>query len=197
MRKVERNELLGLADYETIRDRFRSRIIAEKRERRVVVSDELSILFESHDTALLQIQEMLRTERISGESAVLHELETYNELVPGENELSATIFVEIAEAEVRDRRLIDLAGLEACFSLDVLGTTVRGRNETRGVLPDRTTAVHYVKFPIGADLARRLLARVKEDPSGVLSFVVDHPKLALKTAMPSATVALLSRDLSE
>jgi len=186
-----------LADYETIRDRFRSRVIAEKRERRIVLSDELTILFESHDTVLLQIQEMLRTERISGESGVLHELETYNDLVPGENELSATIFVEIAENDVRDRRLIELAGLEACFSIDVLGTKVRARNETRAVLPDRTTAVHYVKFPLGAELAARFVARAKENPSEVAAIVVDHPKLAFLTAIPPSAVAMLIRDLTE
>jgi len=117
--------------------------------------------------------------------------------VPGENELSATIFVEIAENDVRDRRLIELAGLEACFSIDVLGTTVRAQNETRSVLPDRTTAVHYVKFPVGADLAARFVARAKESASDIAAFVVDHPKLVLRTALPASAVAALVRDLTE
>src|SRR5215470_80333 len=105
MKKVERNELLGLAEYEQIRQRFMARVIAEKRDRRVIAGDEVSLVFENHDTVLFQIQEMLRTERISKEPSILHELETYNDLVPGQDELSATMFVEIADAVVRERRL--------------------------------------------------------------------------------------------
>jgi len=195
MKRVERGELLGLAEYEQIRERFRARIIAEKRDRRVIVGDEVSVVFENHDTALYQIQEMLRTERISSEPAVKHELDTYNELVPDVDELSATMFVEIADAVVRERRLVELAGLEKSIALEVLGIIIRARNETRGVLPDRTTAVHYIKFPLGADLARRFVARMKEQPSGAAFFVIDHPKLSLRKELPETTLRALAQDL--
>jgi hypothetical protein len=195
MKRVERDELLNLAAYEQIRERFRARIIADKRDRRVIAGDEVSLVFENHDTALFQIQEMLRTERISSEPAILHEVETYNDLVPGENELSATMFVEIADAAVRERRLSELKGLETSMSLEVLGTKVPARNETRGVLPDRTTAVHYLKFPLGADLAGRFVARAKEDPAGLTFFIVLHPKLSLRKELPHATVRALVQDL--
>jgi hypothetical protein len=194
MKKVERNELLGLADYEQIRAQFRTRIIGEKKERRVFVGDEISVLFENHDTALFQIQEMLRTERITKEAAISHELETYNELVPGDAELSATMFVEIVDASTRDRRLAELAGLEEKIALEVLGTKVAGRNETRGVLPDRTTAVHYVKFPLGKDLAARLVARGR-DAEGTMFFLLEHPMLTLRHEIPAATVRNLADDL--
>jgi hypothetical protein len=196
MKKVERNELLGLAEYEQIRQRFMARVIADKRDRRVLAGDELSLVFENHDTVLFQVQEMLRTERITKEAGILHELETYNDLIPGENELSATMFVEIPDAAVRERRLVELAGLESHIALEVLGTIVRGRNETRGVLPDRTTAVHYVKFPLGADLARRLVARSKESSAGAMLLVIDHPKLPLCHELPAAAVRALAEDLT-
>jgi hypothetical protein len=196
MKRVERNELLPLAEYEQIRQPFMSRMIADKRDRRVIAGDEVSLVFENHDTALFQIQEMLRTERITREPAVLHELETYNDLVPGEYELSATMFVEIPDPVVRDRRLVELTGLEGCIALEVLGVAVRGRNETRGVLPDRTTAVHYVKFPLGVDLARRFVARANEAPKGTAFFVLDHAKLNLRHELPVATVKALAQDLT-
>jgi hypothetical protein len=195
MKKVERNELLGLAEYEQIRQRFMARVIAEKRDRRVIAGDEVSLVFENHDTVLFQVQEMLRTERITKEPSILHELDTYNDLIPAENELSATMFVEIPDAAVRDPRLVELAGLESRIALEVLGTLVRARNETRGVLPDRTTAVHYVKFPMDADLARRLVSRSKEDPTGALALVLDHPKLTLRHELPAATVRAVAEDL--
>jgi len=194
MKKVERNELLGLAEYEQIRPQFRARIISEKKERRVLVSDEISVIFENHDTALFQIQEMLRTERITKEAAILHELETYNELVPGPAELSATMFVEIPDAATRERRLVELAGLEHKILLEVLGTKIAAHNETRGVLPDRTTAVHYIKFALGEELASRLAARAKEGDGAVI-FVLGHPNLSARKEIPAATVRALAEDL--
>ena len=196
MKKVDRSELLGLGEYEQIRQRFMSRIIADKRDRRVIAGDEVSLVFENHDTVLFQIQEMLRTERITKEAAVLHELETYNDLVPAPNELSATMFVEIADAVVRERRLVELAGLEDRIALEVAGITVRARNETRGVLPDRTTAVHYVKFPLGAELARTLVARTDSGAKDVAAFIIDHPKLRLRHPLPAATLKALRDDLT-
>jgi hypothetical protein len=61
-------------------------------------------VFENRDSVLFQIQEMLRTERITQEKAILHELETYNALVPEDRELSATLFVEYQERDKRRRR---------------------------------------------------------------------------------------------
>jgi hypothetical protein len=194
MKKVERNELLGLAEYEQIRPQFLARIIDEKKARRLLVCDEISAVFENHDTALFQIQEMLRTERITKETAILHEVETYNDLVPGDAELSATMFVEIAEATTRERRLVELAGLEATIALEVLGTKIAARNETRGVLPDRTTAVHYLKFPLGKELAARLAER-GNSPAGALFFLLDHPSLTVRREVPAAIVQNLIADL--
>jgi hypothetical protein len=196
MRKVERSELLGLGEYEQIRQELRSRIIHEKADRRLIAGDEVSVTFENHDTVLFQIQEMLRTERITKEAAIDHEIETYNELISDENELSATMFVEIPDAAVRERRLVELVGLETCIALEVLGTKVCAQNETRGVLPDRTTAVHYVKFPLGIDLARRLVARAMEDPRGAVFFLLDHPQLTLRKDLAPVTVKSLAEDLT-
>jgi hypothetical protein len=196
MKKVDRSELLGLGEYEQIRQRFLSRIIADKKDRRVIASDEVSLVFENRDTVLFQIQEMLRTERITKESAILHELETYNDLVPAANELSATMFVEIADAVVRERRLTELAGLEDRIALEVAGVTIRARNETRGVLPDRTTAVHYVKFALGAELAKTFVARVASGTKGVAIFILDHPRLSLRQPLSPATLHALRDDLA-
>src|SRR6185295_2320022 len=93
MKKVKRDELLDLGAYEQIRAHFRAAVIEQKKRRRFQPTDELSIVFENHDTALLQIQEMLRTERITREEAVQHEIDTYNDLIPAPGELSATLFV--------------------------------------------------------------------------------------------------------
>jgi hypothetical protein len=194
MKKVERSDLLGLGAYEEIRERFRARIIAEKKRRRFHPCAELSVVFENTDTVLFQVQEMLRTERITSESAIAHELETYNELVPGEGELSATMFVEIPERETRERRLVELSGLENTLSIEWRGATVPARTESRSVQDGQTTAVHYLRFPLGPAGVSALVesaARRTEE----LFFVVKHPALSVRAALPAEVVASLVADL--
>lgn len=65
MQKVTLDEIVGLERYERIRDEFRRHVIDLKKNRRVAVGDRITFVFENHDTVLFQIQEMLRTERIT------------------------------------------------------------------------------------------------------------------------------------
>jgi len=51
---------------------------AEKKGRRVALGPNATCVFENRDTALMQIQEMLRTERITRPAAIDHEIETYD-----------------------------------------------------------------------------------------------------------------------
>jgi hypothetical protein len=190
VKRVERNEILDIGPYEEIRESFRRRVIELKRLRRVALGSNFTVLFENRDTVLHQIQEMLRTERITREDAILHEIETYNDLVPGKDELSATIFIEYPDREEREKMLFALAGVEKAFYVDVAGSRSAARNETRGVLPDRTTAVHYVKYPLGAATAGMLRG------GGVpMAVGVDHPAYRAHAVLPPRTVEELVRDL--
>lgn len=191
MKPVERSEILDLGAYEQIRERFRARIVEDKKRRRVPLGTNMTVLFENHDTALYQIQEMLRTERISSEHAILHELETYNELVPGADELSATIFVEYDDKAERDQMLEKLAGLEEKFYVSVAGTRHPATPDPRNDRRDRTTAVHYVKFPLPKAAADA--ARAKQP----ISVGVAHPEYSAETPLSPELVATLSRELAE
>src|SRR3954471_19964675 len=111
MRKVTRDEILPFNAYESIRDTFRGRMIQHKKTRRVILGPEMSLLFEDHDTVLLQVQEMLRAERISDPTAVRFELETYNELVPADGALLATLMIELNDRDERERRRHEYFGL--------------------------------------------------------------------------------------
>ncbi|MEP7051650.1 MAG: DUF3501 family protein [Pseudomonadota bacterium] len=191
MSLVKRGELLGLAEYEQIREPFRQRIIAMKQARRVALGSNMTVVFENHDTALYQIQEMLRTERITAEKAVLHELETYNELVPGPHELSATIFIEYPDREQRERMLVALAGVESAFFVRVAGERIAVLPDTRGTETDRTIAVQYVKFPLTPS-AEAALRRGETD----ISLGVEHDAYRVEVMLNRATLASLSDDFA-
>lgn len=190
MKPVERSEILSLGAYEEIRDRFRARIIAEKKNRRLAVGANMTALFENHDTVLYQIQEMLRTERITSESGIAHEIETYNTLVPAADELCMTLLVEYPEKEERDRMLVELAGLEETVYVSVGGTRVLGAAEARSDDHSRTTAVHYLKFALGRELTQAL------QRGAPASVGVDHPKYRVETPLGKETRASLVADLT-
>jgi hypothetical protein len=188
---------LGLADYETIRERFRDRIIAEKKLRRVQVGANVCALFENRDTVLLQIQEMLRTERITRPAAVEHEISTYSEILPGDDQLSCTVMIEIPNTVERDAFLRAAVGFEGHVWLVADGERVKAIPTAHGgELEDRTTAVHYLKFDLPKALADALRASGSGSmPRPKVELEVDHPAYAARAALSDATVAELSEDL--
>jgi hypothetical protein len=191
MQPIVRSEILPLGEYEAVRPHFRARVIEAKKARRILLGGHLSAVFENRDSVLLQIQEMLRTERITSEAAIAHELETYNELVPGERQLSLTVFVEIPERELRDRMLVDLAGLEDAIALEVDGERFAVQGKRDEALSDRTTAVHYLKVTLSAEAAAKVRARAAR-----VALAVDHPRYEARAELGPATVASLAEDLA-
>ncbi len=196
MQRVERSEILRLGDYEAIRPQFRARVIAEKKLRRVQLGPDMTAVFENKDTVLLQIQEMLRTERITREGAILHEIETYNELIPGENELSATVMIEIDDRTRREQFLVDARGIERAISLVVEDD---GHGETRApakwdparVDSERASAVLYLKFPLTAAAAKAV-----REGGAKITLVVEHAAYRARAEIGAEAKASLAEDLA-
>jgi hypothetical protein len=189
MKPIDRSEVLPIGEYEAVRVPFRARVLAAKQARYLPVGANMTVLFENRDSALLQIQEMLRTERITSEAAIRHEIETYNELVPGDHELSTTVFIEYPDKDERDRMLTALAGLEGRFYVDVDGERLPGTPDPRGTDPTRAMAVQYVKIPLSATAEAALRAG-----SGIVTFGVDHPAYRAQAVIPAPLRASIQAD---
>lgn len=197
MKPIQRNEILGIADYEAVREHFRARVIEEKKRRRVLVGSNVSAVFENRDTMMLQIQEMLRTERITREGAIQHEIDTYNELVPKTAELSCTVMIEIPEKEARDAFLVAARGFERHVLLVVGGERIRATWDPARESADRTTAVHYLKFP----LTPRAIAALRgaTSPDSTICHVeieIDHPAYSVRAPLAAETIVSLGEDLA-
>jgi len=187
MKPIERGEVLAIADYETIRPRFRARVIDEKKRRRVKLGPRASVLFENRDSVLLQIQEMLRTERITREAAIQHEIDTYNEFIPGDHELSCTVMLEIDDKDDREKFLVDARGIESAFAIVVGAERAMGKTTPDRILPDRASAVIYLKFALSK-------AAFEAFSSGA-SLEVDHPAYKAKMDLPREVIAAIGEDL--
>jgi hypothetical protein len=192
MNKVQRNELMAFAAYEEIRPHFRSRMIEQKQRRRVIIGEHMSLIFENHDSVLLQVQEMLRTERISDEQAIQHELDTYNELVPAPGNLCGTLFIEYSEKDERADMLQRFASLRTAIQLVIGGETFVARFATHfGEEMDRLPAVNYLTFEVGAEQSVRLL-----DAAIPARIEVTHPDYQVQVELSQPQREELARDLA-
>jgi hypothetical protein len=190
MRKVKQDELLALGAYESVRDRFRARMIEHKKLRRVLLGPEMSLVFEDHDTVLLQVQEMLRSERISAPAAIRQELDAYNDLVPPDDALLATLMIELNDRDIREQRRREYLGLDRHLWLEIGGQRVPARFAADGLMEDRVAVVHYVTFPMPRD-ARAAL----RDRSQQVRLVCTHPRYEHDVTLTDATRRALAEDL--
>lgn len=195
MRKIELREIRPLHEYEKVRGEMRGRVIELKRRRRIQVGAHLSLVFENRETVLFQIQEMLRAERIVEDARVQDEVDVYNDLIPDEGELSATLFIEIEDParikEILDRLMgidvgdhlwIEIGGMPA-----VPGRFEAGRSdEERGKL----SAVHFVRFRFSP-------AEVRAFREAEVFLVVDHPGERARVRVPDEVKASLLEDLEQ
>jgi hypothetical protein len=192
MKKIEFAELLDLGAYEQIRERFRARIIEAKKHRRLSVGPHMTFIWENRDTVLFQVQEMLRTERISSRAAIEHELDTYNDLVPKAGELSSTLMIEYDDPAERRVALEKLASVRNEVALVVGDTTFQGTfYDQPGEEADRLPAVNYVRFQVG-DIAALL-----EDEKVTVELAVENTFYRQRKSVPLAMRRALAADLRE
>ncbi|HKF56241.1 MAG TPA: DUF3501 family protein [Blastocatellia bacterium] len=195
MKKIELSDIKNILEYERQREAFRDRIIQIKKDRRIAVGDLITFVFENRDTVLFQIQEMVRAERIVDPAKVQDEIDVYNELLPGENELSATMFIEINEASEIKPTLKRLLGLTrpGTVHLDI-GATHRIDGQIEGGREEeaagRLSAVQYVKFAFGPEASDGFC---RTDDSAFI--VIDHPNYKARTPVSGNLLAALRSDL--
>ena len=191
MRKVTLDDIVGLSRYAAMRDEFRRKTIALKRDRRVSVGDSVTLVFENFDTVLFQVQEMLHVERISDIDKVREECDVYNELLPADGELSATLFVEITDPERIADALNRLVGIDEHVALRIGGRAYPARFEAGRSRADRISAVQYLRFPLDEPGMRLLRERGTS-----VEVVIDHPNYIGSTQLAESQRASLAADLA-
>lgn len=144
---VTRDEVLDFVTYSEKRDQLRPHFIEQKARRRAQLGEHLTFLFENHDTMLYQIQEMMRAERIVKEADIVHEMQTYNELLGGPGQLGCSLLIGIDDPEERTRKLTRWLGLPKHLYLKLAsGEKVYAQFDPRQIGDDRLSSVQYLKF---------------------------------------------------
>lgn len=180
---VTRRDILDYQTYGDARPAIRTEIMQTKALRRIELAEVLTFLFENHATIRYQVLEMIRVEQLVRESDILHEIETYNELLGGPGELGCSLLISIDDPEERDQKLRAWLDLPAHLYLVVEGgEQVRATWDPRQVGDDRLSAVQYIKFPVGGRTP--------------LKIGVDHPLLTAELALKPEQRAALAADLA-
>ncbi|HUO05009.1 MAG TPA: DUF3501 family protein [Candidatus Binataceae bacterium] len=192
MKPIALEETLSLADYERVRPRLRPLFIHEKERRRLAVGAHLTLLFENAQTVWYQVHEMIRVEKITSREAIQHELDTYNELIPGPGELSATLLIEYADIAERDIALRRLIGLERHLWIVLIGERLPVKFDERQVSAEQVSAVQFVKFPLGGTRPERFQEIAAR---GEVAIEADHPSLAARAVITGPIGAALTEDL--
>lgn len=148
MNGLTQQDLLPQAEYEQQREAFRGRIIELKRRRRIAIGDLVTLVFENRDTIQFQIQEMVRAERILDPAKVQDELDVYNALLPNAGELSATLLIEITDADRIQYWLDAFMGLDRgqTVALRVGAEQVFAEFEGGRSHETKISAVHFIRF---------------------------------------------------
>ena len=181
---LERGEVVDYVTYEERRGALREAVMKAKALRRVHVGPHLTFLFENHETMHYQVQEMMRAERMVKEADIVHEIETYNELLGGPGELGCTLLVELDDRAEREKRLTKWLALpKHLYVKRADGTKAHARYDERQVGDTRVSSVQYLKFAVG-----------KQSPVAV---GCDHPdpELNHETALTPDQRAALQADL--
>ena len=146
---VKRSEIFDYQTYEENRLDTKSKIFEIKKHRRVHLGENLTFLFENHETIKYQIQEIMRVEKIVKESAILEELNTYNSFLGNSGELACVLLIEIEEESDRKPLLENWMGMEKCiYILDEVGNKIFAEHDPTQVGDRRLSAVQYLKFVI-------------------------------------------------
>ena len=169
MRKIRLEDVLDLTTYEKQRKDIRPKIIGTKNKRRIHVGPKVTYLFETYDTMWYQVQEMTRAERIVEEEGITGELNTYNELIPDKNQLSASMFIEIDDVAERKSFLTQIVDLPDHTYLEVAGKKIVATFDPRQGSEDKLSSVQYLKFDLTEDQVKEFL-----DSAAKISLGFDH-----------------------
>ena len=172
MPKITRDSIMTLEDYAKTRQDFRTKVMLHKKNRRIPLGKNITLIFEDELTIRYQIQEMLRIEKVFEEEGINDEIEAYKALVPDGRNWKATMMIEYPDPIVRADKLAKLIGVE-----NKVWAKIENHDPVFAIADEdldrsteeKTSAVHFLRFELNQDMIRALHKR------GSLSMGIDHP----------------------
>ena len=193
MKSLASDTLMNIIEYEKVRHTYRQDIIAYKKTRRISLGPNIMLTFENEKTLTFQIQEIMRAERLVHDEQIQEEVDVYNTIMPPENGLSATLFIEVVEeAKIRPvlNKFIGLTDHQTLY-LDINGEKVYAEFEQGREEENKISSVHYVQFQFSSEQKNNFT-----DSESKTKLGIDYKEYKYTETVPDGLQRSLCEDLS-
>ena len=190
-RQIEKKDLLSSAAYAENRKTIRKNLVEFKINRRIALGPYATFYFESFETMVAQVQEMLHIEK-GGDEQLKDELIAYNPLVPNGKELTATLMFEIDNPILRGAFLGKVGGIEEKIFMKIDKEIVKAVPENdvdRTSADGKASSVQFIHFKFKED-------QIYKFKSGTVNIElgIDHKEYAHTTKLSKENIKSLLID---
>ena len=192
-RVIEKEDIMPLDVYTSQRKELRKKIVEFKKDRRIPLGPYATFYFESYETMLAQVQEMLYIEK-GGDEQLKDELIAYNPLVPNGKELTATLMFEIDNPVSRAAFLGKVGGIEEMVYLKVgeeLIKAVPEEDVDRTSAEGKASSVQFIHFKFTDDQIKKFRLN-----SSQIEIGINHKEYSHSTKLSENTIKSLSTDFT-
>ena len=190
---IQKEDIMPLDVYTKQRKELRKSIVEFKKDRRVPLGPYATFYFESYETMLAQVQEMLYIEK-GGDEQVADELAAYNPLIPNGKELVATLMFEIDNPIIRAEFLGKLGGVENNIFIKVGDEKIYAVPEMdvdRTSEDGKASSVQFIHFKFSDDQVNKF-----KDQNNSIEVGIDHKEYSHTTKFSEDNIKALSADFN-
>ena len=190
-REIQKSDIMPLEAYIKNRKELRKNIVSFKKDRRIALGPYATFYFESYETMLAQVQEMLYIEK-GGDEQLHDELIAYNPLIPNGKELTATLMFEIDNPISRAAFLGKVGGIEQMVFMKLNGEIIKAVPEEdvdRTSADGKASSVQFVHFNFTDEQIQKFKSNDVDIEIGV-----DHEEYSHTTKLSKENIASLTED---
>ncbi len=192
-REIQKNDIMPLELYIPKRKELRKNILDFKKNRRISLGPYATFYFESYETMLAQVQEMLYIEK-GGDEQLKDELLAYNPLIPNGKELIATLMFEIDNPVSRAAFLGKVGGIEENVFMKIDEEVIKAVPEEdvdRTSAAGKASSVQFVHFKLNDQQVEKFKSQSLNVELGI-----DHKEYSHSTKLTNETLKSLSADFN-
>ena len=192
-KEIVKEDIMPLDVYTKNRKELRKSIVNFKKDRRIALGPYATFYFESYETMLAQVQEMLYIEK-GGDEQLKDELTAYNPLIPNGKELTATLMFEIDNPVSRATFLSKVGGIEEKVFIKINGETIKAIPEEdvdRTSADGKASSVQFIHFKFTEDQIKKFKSNNLDVELGI-----DHDEYSHTTKLNLENINSLSADFN-
>ena len=190
-KQIEKIDLIPADIYSNSRKKIRKELVEYKKNRRIALGPYATFYFESFETMLAQVQEMMHIEK-GGDEQLKDELIAYNPLVPDGKELTATLMFEIDNPVSRAVFLGKVGGIEEKVFMKIDNEIIKAVPEEdvdRTSVEEKASSVQFIHFKLDDNQIIQFKSGASKIEIGI-----DHKEYSHTTGLTLENIKSLSAD---